>query len=293
MSSGRKPKPKANASFIKPDPNHVYTILNVCRKVLEEEDVCSAFDDRLVSYHKRHYVEEMTRRYKVDGTLPLDLTGYRAHVSKTVEDTASSAYRHWCQIYPELQHLTVDLLAFLSEKYLPIYPCTVRKQYEGIFKTPTANYEAAATWEEKMICAHRLCSLAKIQGKAVGELRREEEDFSVVRYAREQKCICLDICACSRLCTRSGSTLCPCSGRWVRGIIIHQSDSRASLCDKSTIMGELTYESLATLKREVSDDVVKRELLGGINIIREEMIKRRITIQRTDRASEIDIVFFP
>ncbi|OKL59452.1 hypothetical protein UA08_05120 [Talaromyces atroroseus] len=291
ISRGRKPKHSTSPTL--PDPNHVYTILNVCRDVLDDKSVCSAFDGRLVSYHKRLYVEEMNRRYIFEGTLPLDPTGYRAHVNERVKDPNSSAYRHWCQIYPELQHLSVDILAFLSEKYHPIYPCPVRKQNEFAFKTPNTNFlsnKFAAAWEENMICAHRLCSLAKIQGKAVGELRREEEAFNVIRYASEQKCICLDICSCSRICTRSGSTLCPCSGRWLRGVLTHQPESGDSIREKSTVMGELTYESLAALKRELPDDLVQRELLGGINIIREEMIKQRVNIYAAE-TGEINFTF--
>jgi hypothetical protein len=293
-SKGRKPRHKTSST--PPEPSHVYTILNVCKEVLDEKSVCSAFDARLVSYHKRLYVEEIARRYKIEGTLPLDPTGYRAHVNDTVKDPNSFACRHWCQIYPELQHLSIDILAFLSEKYLPIYPCPARKQNEYEFKTPNANFvtdEFAAAWEEDMVCAHRLCSLARIQGNAVGELRREEDAFSVMRYASEQKCICLDICSCSRFCTRSGSTLCPCSGRWVRGVLTYQPESQVSFREKSTIMGELTYESLAALKRELPNDVMQRELLGGVNIIREEMIKQRMTAHQTEETSEIDIIFVP
>lgn len=282
-------KPKRDAIPTSPDPNHVYTILNVCKKTLGEQGVCSAFDDRLVRYYKHSYVEEMTRRYKIEGTLPLDPSGYRAHVNDTIEDTNSFTYRHWCQMYPELEHLSTEILAFLSEKYLPIYPRKVRTQYDYSFKSQQP--ESGVTRELNMICAHRLCSLARIEGKAVGELRREDESFSVMRYAREQKCICLDICACSGLCTRSGSTLCPCSSRWVRGILAHRHESRYSFRDKCTVMGELTYESLAALKRELSDDLVQRELVGGINIIREEMIKQRTTAQPA--GSELDIVVIP
>lgn len=47
-------------------------------------------------------------------------------------------------------------------------------------------------------------------------------------------------------------------------------------------MGELTYESLVALKRDLPEQLIHRELLAGISIIREEMIKQHIVIPQAE-----------
>ncbi|EED17061.1 conserved hypothetical protein [Talaromyces stipitatus ATCC 10500] len=265
-----------------PEPEHVYAILTTCKSVLEDKSVCSELDDRMIRYHQGHYVEDMKRRYQEEGKLPLDYTGYRAHIYQTIGNSGSQAFRHWCQIYPVLQYLPIDVLSFLSEKYIPMYPRTDHNYEYHTFNTP-GQYDPAqdvAAWAENMKCAHRMCSLARIEGKAVGQLRREQEDFNIFRYAAEEKCICLDICSCSWLCTRSGNTRCPCSSRWIRGIHLYEPYYEAGFREKTTVIGELTYESLVALKRQLPDYLVRRELLAGINITREEMIKQRTVTQQ-------------
>lgn len=282
VGHGHKRRSKTQSQL--PEPEHIYTILAICKSALEDENVCSAFDDRMISYHQNYYVAEMTRRYRKDGMLPLDHTGFRAHVYETIENPSSHTFRHWCQIYPVLGHLHIDVLAFLSEKYIPMYPRASHKYDFTTFSAP-GPYDSAETfaaWAENMKCAHRMCALARIEGKAIGQLRREQNNFNIVRYASEQKCICLDVCSCSRLCTRSGNTRCPCSGRWMRGFHLYQPDYEETFREKSTTMAELTYESLVALKRELPEFLVRRELLAGINIIREEMIKQRIVIPRPE-----------
>ncbi|KAH8700694.1 hypothetical protein BGW36DRAFT_293123 [Talaromyces proteolyticus] len=271
-----------------PEPGHLYTIMTACQQVLTDKSVCSTFDDHLVKYHQRRFVEEMTRKYQVDGTLPPDSTGYRAHADEIIQDAGSLAFRHWCKIFPEMRFLPIGILAFLSEKYVSIYPRPLSQNSQMKINISFGNIEPEnkSAWDKDMIRAHRLCTLAQIEGKSVGELRREEEPSNVLRYASERKCVCLEICTCSRLCTKFASTLCPCSFRWVRGIMIHRPEYDIGYYDKSTIMGELTYESLAALQRDKPEDVVRRELYGGINVIREEMIKHHMAFQ----TGEIDIL---
>lgn len=282
VGNGQNRRSKTQPQF--PEPEHTYSILATCKSALEDPSVCSAFDNRMISYHQNYYVAEMTRRYRMHGNLPLDHTGFRAHVYETIKNPRSHTFRHWCQIYPVLGHLHLDILAFLSEKYIPMYPRTSHKYGYATFSAP-GPYDSAenvAAWAENMKCAHRMCALARIEGKAIGQLRREENRFNIVRYASEQKCICLDVCSCSRLCTRSGNTRCPCSGRWMRGFHLYQPAYEATFREKSTVMGELTYESLVALKRDLPEHLVHRELLAGINIIREEMIKQRIVTPRPE-----------
>lgn len=282
VTNGQKRRSKGQPQL--PEPDHIYSILAMCKAALEDESICSAFDDRMNSYHQCYYVAEMTRRYRVQGNLPFDHTGFRAHIYETIEGPRSHAFRHWCQIYPVLGRLDVDILALLSEKYICMYPRTNLK-YGHTASSAAGPYdctEKVASWAENMKCAHRMCALARIEGKAVGQLRREENSFNILRYASEEKCICLDVCSCSRLCTRSGNTRCPCSARWIRGFHLYQPDYEATFREKSTVMGELTYESLVALKRDLPEQLIYRELLAGISIIREEMIKQHIVIPQAE-----------
>jgi hypothetical protein len=59
--------------------------------------------------------------------------------------------------------------------------------------------------------AYRECSLARLEGVSVGQYRYYEGHLNIEEYKEAGMCICWEACECSKMCTRFGDILCPCS----------------------------------------------------------------------------------
>jgi hypothetical protein len=58
---------------------------------------------------------------------------------------------------------------------------------------------------------HRECALARLEGVSVGEYRYYQGHLNIEEYKEASMCICWEACECSKMCTRFGDMLCPCS----------------------------------------------------------------------------------
>lgn len=67
--------------------------------------------------------------------------------------------------------------------------------------------------------AHRECAAARLEGVSVGQYRYYQGHLSIEEYKEAQICICWDECSCSKLCTRFGDMICPCS----KHITVHKN----------------------------------------------------------------------
>jgi len=59
--------------------------------------------------------------------------------------------------------------------------------------------------------AHLECAGARLEGVVVGQYRYYQGHMSVEEYVAANMCVCWAPCYCSKLCTRFGDVLCPCS----------------------------------------------------------------------------------
>ena len=59
--------------------------------------------------------------------------------------------------------------------------------------------------------AHMELASARLEGVCVGEYRYYQGHLSVEDYIKKGLCVCWSHCACSRVCSRFGDVLCPCS----------------------------------------------------------------------------------
>ncbi|EEH34626.2 hypothetical protein PAAG_05675 [Paracoccidioides lutzii Pb01] len=67
--------------------------------------------------------------------------------------------------------------------------------------------------KHRYIEANREAAYARLEGISVGEFRRFQGKRSLHGYVRDQLCVCLGHCACSRKCTVKEAPVCPCSAR--------------------------------------------------------------------------------
>ena len=58
---------------------------------------------------------------------------------------------------------------------------------------------------------HRECASARLEGCGVGQYRYYQGHLNVEEYLEAGMCICWDSCDCSKMCTRYGDLICPCS----------------------------------------------------------------------------------
>ena len=62
---------------------------------------------------------------------------------------------------------------------------------------------------------HRECAMARLEGVSVGKYRYFQGHMTLADYVDSGICVCWDECACTKMCTRYGDLICPCSG-WIR-----------------------------------------------------------------------------
>lgn len=58
---------------------------------------------------------------------------------------------------------------------------------------------------------HLECTSARLEGVAVGRYRYYQGHLNVEEYKDARICICWEMCACSKMCTRFADIICPCS----------------------------------------------------------------------------------
>lgn len=260
-----------------PEPNHVFIILFLCKQMLDDPSVCPGRNQELLDFHQNAYVTDMTEKYEDVHKLP-DLVGYRRHIREMAEDRFSETFGKYTSLYPMARDFPISVLAYLSEKYISLGP---RIMPTGVVIGPhplpfvdlqTRNPDL---WESNVIKAHRAASVALLEGKVVGEVRREDEHCDLMDYVKEKKCVCIRICRCAWECTKEPDILCPCATRWMRSLVIYDPDCPLDFFERGDILGELTYQLVAALCRDTPDNTIMVEIKGGIHLIREEMVKFR------------------
>lgn len=129
----------------------------------------------------------------------------------------------------------------------------------------------AAVWERGIIKAHRAQALAKLEGKTIGQIRREEDNFNVLHYVQEQKCVCIGSCTCAENCTNSPERKCPCAPRWMRGLMSQSLAQRLNYQAYSKLVGAIVEEALEAMKRNAKEE---HEHMGELRFVDMSMLRQ-------------------
>ncbi|KAL1970444.1 hypothetical protein VTN77DRAFT_4088 [Rasamsonia byssochlamydoides] len=262
--------------IVLPEPSHLLAILNICKGVLDARQVCQVLNEEIIEQHQEEFVQQAIKKYRDMGRQPDDVLGYRRHVRKLINDPDSGFSQEWRGLNPVYQMAPKEILAILSEKYLSVTP---REKPAGNvvsldlpFIDP--NTVDPGIWEQKIIRAHRQATLAILEGKSVGEVRREDDrGCNLMDYVKEKKCVCFSFCSCARECTKDAERLCPCAERMMRGLLVEQSGQ--TFAERCRMLAEVVFEGLSAVKREASEDEMASELTLGLELFKKEVLKHR------------------
>ncbi|KAI9043797.1 uncharacterized protein KD926_002687 [Aspergillus affinis] len=112
-----------------------------------------------------------------------DLPGYRRDIMSVASDSSSPFRQKWTNGTLLYDMPPEEVLTVLSEKYLALTPKVIFLDKLPKSELPFVNSELAdpEVWERELIKDHRQATLAKLEGKSVGDVRREDDRAPVER----------------------------------------------------------------------------------------------------------------
>lgn len=263
-------------AVVLPEPRHLLAILNICKEVLDARQVCQVLNEEILKRHQEEFVQQAIKEYSDMGRQPDDMFGYRRHIRELVNDPTSRFSQQWRGLNPVYQMAPKEILAILSEKYLSATSPEKRADNAVALELPFVdpNTVDPDVWERRTVRAHRQATLAILEGKSVGEVRREaDEGFNAMDYVKEQKCVCFGFCSCAEECTRDAERLCPCAERVMRALVVEQAGQNFG--QQGSLLAEVVFEGLSAVRRDASKYDMARELTPGLDLFKNEVVKLR------------------
>ncbi|KAL5365197.1 phosphatase 2C-like domain-containing protein [Aspergillus floccosus] len=266
---------KSSASFLLPEPNHLLKIYLCCREVLDAPNICHEINMALVHQYQDAYIRQAHRITAEGGFILDELLGYRACVMGVLTDRSSLFHQHW-DPEPLYTMPPAELLSALSEKYLAFVPkAPVVDPVPGTeLPWVSSNGVDSERWERQTIRAHRQATLAKLEHRAIGDVRRDDGRRRLRDYLSERQCVCRATCTCASACTADPERPCPCAERMRRiAIVRHRGPHRRSLGVRSNSLAKAIFEGVAAMRRDVDDFAIAVDLERGMELIGEELAR--------------------
>jgi hypothetical protein len=265
--------------FFLPEPKHLYAIFCSCKDVLDSPEVCKELDKEIIKQHQERFIRETARR-STDmkaSDYAGDSTGYRRYIMQLTSDPNSPLCQKWRGLNPVFQMAPGEILAVLSEKYLSVTP-RERRISNALKHFPFLDWESVDSelWERKAIEAHRQAALAMLEGKSVGDKRREDFNRPLIDYVRERKCVCYGFCACAKRCTHDAERLCPCAERTM-SIFLSLDPEELPFASRCTILAEIIFDGFS--KVDASTEIAE-EVQFALDIFEREIKDHRRTVRR-------------
>lgn len=267
--------------FVLPEPNHLYRILLACKDFLDSPVICEVVQKDLVSQYQQNYIHRITLKHSEK--VPLDdILGFRRFAVNIVSDRTSIYYQKWNTLITIFDSIPADIMAVLAEKYLTVVPRIVPEDDVPFSELPFVRLQVInpVLWAKETILDHRIATLAKLQGRSVGEERREDGRFRLLSLAKQQKCICISVCSCAYDCTYNVERQCPCAEAQLRLMLARRrrGTGPSDFAMRATTLGRVCFEGLANLKRNVSEDELELEISNMFEIFELEIQKERSSV---------------
>ncbi|KAL4929269.1 uncharacterized protein BDV17DRAFT_281518 [Aspergillus undulatus] len=268
------------SAFILPEPNQLCKILFMCKQALDEPTMCINLNRELVTQHQKHYISRTTDKLLKTGFILDDLIGYREHALGIVKNQSSDFYRKWSKASVLYQMPPGNVLALQSEKYLSLTPKLAVQQAVPALNLP---FIEACTidpdlWRHELKLDHRQATLAKLEGRCVGEARRDENRRRLLDFVRERKCICWSVCICAYDCTQQVERCCPCAERLLSLMVAQRRNSVGPLPfgPRCSALAKAVFQGIASIRSDADDQELAREIDRARVIFSEEIRKQRI-----------------
>lgn len=265
----------ANDFLALPEPSQMYKIFLSCKEILDSSSVRSHLNANTIRVCQESFFNRMAVRLS-NANFTYD--NYGEYIVNEVSNDQSAFCRKWLCLAAVYRMPSAQTLALLSEKYLAIIPKASVPEEIPISDLPFINPNTIdpAVWERQIIHDNRQATLAKLEGKSIGDIRRDESPH-LFEFARERKCVCPSACTCAYDCTNDVERPCPCAPRTFRTMLVQYCRDPNALPFPARCSGlaKAIFDGLAVINRGLSDMEMVEELGRSLQLIEGEIRKER------------------
>ncbi|KAL2821730.1 hypothetical protein BDW59DRAFT_174085 [Aspergillus cavernicola] len=269
-----------NNSFVLPEPSQLCKILFVCKHILDDRTVCLNPNKALIKQHQNEYIRRAVDKIHGAGFILDDFVGYRPYALSIVNDEFSEFCRKWSKSSALYQMPPGEVLTLQSEKYLSFSPKAAVQEAVPALNLPFIDQHTVNPdiWERELILDNRQATLAKLEGKCIGETRRQDDRRRLIDLVRERKCICRPVCSCAWDCTLEVERQCPCSERMLSLMVAKRRRSVGPLPfgPRCSALAKAIFQGVASIRIDADDVELSAEMDRAILIFTEEIRKQRV-----------------
>jgi hypothetical protein len=270
--------------FVLPNNDHLYRIFTACKDFLDSPMICgkaraAIIPGLVVEFQKRHIYSLICKDF-AQGSDD-DPMGYRRYAKEILSERPSPYRKKWDGLIPFFDTIPVDLIAVLCEKYFTVVPKQEPELDIPLSELGLADLKTVdpTRWEKKIILDHRLSALSLLEGKSIGEMRRDDPNANIYSMSKVRKCICNQVCFCAEGCTRHDGVenWCPCAERHFRIMTARRRKSTgcAPFNIRANTLSWVSFQGLAGLKEDVPERQLLLEVFEMFNIFDMEIQKQR------------------
>ncbi|KAL4872718.1 hypothetical protein BDV12DRAFT_182749 [Aspergillus spectabilis] len=268
-----------NSAFILPEPSQLCKILFLCKQTLDDPSVCVNLNIELVKQHQKAYIRCGEEKVPVAGFILDDLVGYRRYALTLINNQTSEFCQRWNQPSVLYQMPPEEVLTLQSEKYLAFTPKSTVQRVTPALNLPFIEAKTVHPdiRERDLILDNRQATLAKLEGKCIGEVRRQDGRRRLIDLVRERKCICRSVCICALDCTLEVERSCPCAERMLSLMVAKRRNSVGPLPfgPRCNALAKAIFQGVASIRLDADDREISAELDRATMIFAEEIRKQR------------------
>ncbi|KAJ5644572.1 hypothetical protein N7507_010583 [Penicillium longicatenatum] len=276
-----RPAMTKDRPFYMPEPNHLYRIFLLFKDILDSPRICEERDNNLISRFMENYVRLLICKDARLGPFVIDdILGYRRYAYSIVNNRHSTYCKKWDSLISIFPDFPPETMTVLSERYFTMTPKQVPDCDIPVNELPFTNLELIdpVLREREIILDHRIGTLAKLEGKCIGDCRRENDKIRLLHEVKHSKCICKSACFCARKCTYDVERRCPCAERQLRmQLAIHRKrtgDFEFVTRVNTVILAG--FQGLAALKEDAREDAIAGGIVEIFEVLLMEIHKERL-----------------
>lgn len=246
-------------TFTLPHPRQLYNIFLSFKETLDSPTVCCALDSQTLKEHEESFILRSIEKVAQSAFTTDDFLGYRRFIMGVMADKSSSFNRKWMGLSHVYQMPPPDVLLDHSEQYLSIVPKATGQYDVPASELPFVDLTTIDSdeWNHEMISSHRSATLAQLERRSVGEIRREDRRRTVMEHVREKRCVCFSACVCATECTNTVDRQCPCAERTLRMLLAlgRQVPGNKPLGLRCASLARAAFEGLALTKGNTESEL--------------------------------------
>ncbi|KAJ5989565.1 hypothetical protein N7481_004775 [Penicillium waksmanii] len=272
-----RPRPECGKFYL-PEPDHMYRIFLAIKDVLDSPTICERLYEFVVNaYQDSHLCSLVDQNVGTKFNLD-DPTGYRRYVLGILNERNSQFNQKWGTLLPYSRNFPAELAIAISEKYCTVEPKVQLESDVPTDKLPFVDLKIAhfSMWAKDHTEDCRLASLGSLEGKMLGEMRRDDGK-PLLPLVQQHKCVCIPLCRCAGECTACPERHCPCSERQLRMMLARNRKglSEIDFTTRANTLARASFERLAILKRNIRDGQLMSQLVEVVEGFELEILKER------------------